>query len=155
MPLVADWWGHQKLYCPKIIKRNKRKVNKKLKNCSKKKKGRRKCLSGKEERKCIKNRKKTKKTEVICTQEERDKKYGKGWKWNTRNCGALNTPKDTKLCKKEKRKRCLKKELGSGSTPKEAREKCRAREGSAQKNRTEEKGQKTETAALKFPAARE
>ena len=58
-----------------------------------------------------------------CTQRERDLKYGKGWPWNTRNCEAL-TKGEKKLCKREKRKRCIQREKSNGKSERSARKKC-------------------------------
>ncbi len=58
-----------------------------------------------------------------CTQRERDLKYGKGWPWNTRNCEAL-TKGEKKLCKREKRKRCIQREKSNGKSERSARKNC-------------------------------
>ena len=45
-----------------------------------------------------------------CTQAERDEKFGKGWRWNTRNCTLLKPKVNQKRCKKDKLKKCIERE---------------------------------------------
>ena len=55
IPLISSVWGLQEFYCPKIVKRRERsrlKKGKKSKDCSKLKKGRRRCFLAEEEKMC-------------------------------------------------------------------------------------------------------
>ena len=57
-----------------------------------------------------KKKKQKRNKEETCTQAERDKKFGKGWRWNTRNCESLKSRADIKRCRRDKLKRCIQKE---------------------------------------------
>ena len=146
IPLVSSIWGLQEFYCPKILKRRERshlKTGKKSKDCSKLKKGRRRCFLAKEEKLCTEKRKKqknkTKKNKAeTCTQAERDVKFGKGWRWNTRNCESLRSKADNKKCKKDKIKRCIQKEIKNNSSS-ESVAKLKCKELSRKKNRSSRK----------------
>ncbi len=67
------------------------------------------------------------KSAAVCTQAERDQKFGRGWKWNTRNCSSL--PKSAKKeCRKEKRQRCVRQKMVDEYMPRKlARQLCKKR----------------------------
>jgi len=92
IPFVADRWGLQNVYCPKIIRKNQ---------------------ETKDKQRCIKMRRK-KNTVNLCTSKEKKlwKQFNQKWPWNTRNCSSLKPRKKKKQCKKEKRLRgCVEKHL--------------------------------------------
>ena len=81
-----------------------------------------------EEKKCLERRRGRNGDWATCTQEERDEKFGKGWKWNTRNCDTL-LKNEKKKCKREKRKRCVRNEKrkSPGMSHNDAKQECRER----------------------------
>ena len=114
-------------YCPEVvkdrIKREKAKCQAKAakkqsekgrkkgpKNCWNKKKGRRKCFE-REAARCARKRAQWNESDPRlkepCDQKDRDVKFGKNWRWNTRNCAALDKTGEGKMCRREKRKRCI------------------------------------------------
>ena len=132
--MISNVWGLHEFYCPKIVKRKERnrlKKGKKSKDCSKLKKGRRRCFLAAEEKMCKEKRKKqenktTKVKTETCTQAERDAKFGKGWRWNTRNCESLKSKSNQKKCKKDKIKRCSEKKIRNHRlSESEAKLKCK------------------------------
>ena len=60
-----------------------------------------------------------------CTQSERDARYGRGWRWNTRNCSSLPASAG-KQCKRAKRRHCVKKQKAAGRSSRSARARCGA-----------------------------
>ena len=89
-------------------------------NCWKKKKGRRKCFE-REVARCSRKRARWEESDPRlkqpCTQKERDAAFGKNWRWNTRNCAALDEFGDEgKRCRREKRKRCIRRLTTSSSS---------------------------------------
>ena len=132
-----DKQGFHEFYCPKAIKKRakgQKKNGKKHEDCSKVKKGRRRCLLAQEEKMCQEKRRKEKVRKrskpskyEICTQADRDAKFGKGWRWNTRNCESLKKS-DKKKCKKDKIKRCTQKEMKkSNLNEADAKAECKRR----------------------------
>ena len=130
-------------YCPKVVKdritRDKaRKAKQQLeksrrkgpRNCWKKKKGRRKCFE-REAARCARKRalwpSNDPRHKDPCTQEERDAHFGKNWRWNTRNCAALDAFGEGKMCRREKRKRCIRRVMASNAllSESEAKQVCR------------------------------
>ena len=123
-------------YCPEVVKdrkmREKAKADAKAKkqsengggkkgpkNCWNKKKGRRKCFE-REEARCSRKRARwdasDPRLKEPCTQKERDAAFGKNWRWNTRNCAALDKVRgEGKRCRREKRKRCIRRLMTTSS----------------------------------------
>ena len=120
LPFIANRRGLEEFYCPKVTRR--RQERRKEKNCSKLKRGKKKCR----ENLCIKGREKSRK-KVTCTQKERDREFGKGWRWNTRDCSSLPRRGEVKRCRREKRRRCIVRLKSKGLTKQEAKSNCKAR----------------------------
>lgn len=109
---MANRWGLQEIYCPKIIKRRQEKKNNPSQKCSKLRKGRKRCVKN-----CV-ARRELNKTDEFCTKKEK-RKWGQKWRWNTRNCGSLKSRNDQRRCKKDKKiqrrlKVCVSKKMKSG-----------------------------------------
>ena len=119
LPFIANRRGLEEFYCPKIKKRRQERRNK---SCSKLKRGKKKCR----ETLCIKKREKNN-SDVTCTQKERDKKFGRGWKWNTRDCSSLPRRREVKKCRREKRRRCIRRHKAGGVTKQQAKLRCKSR----------------------------
>ena len=140
-------------YCPKVvkdrIKKDKAKADKKQKsekgrkkgpkNCWNKKKGRRKCFE-RESARCARKRAQWDQSDPRlkepCSQKDRDVKFGKNWRWNTRNCAALDKlGNEGKICRREKRKRCIRRLTSSPANLSEsdAKQVCR-RKGKKRKS---------------------
>ena len=133
-------------YCPAVVKDRKmrekakaeakarkqsEKENKKgPKNCWNKKKGRRKCFE-REAKRCARKRAQwdasDPRQKAPCTQKDRDASFGKNWRWNTRNCAALDATGEGKMCRREKRKRCIRRVMASNAllSESEAKQVCR------------------------------
>ena len=143
-------------YCPKVVKdritRDKARKAKKQaeksgrkgpRNCWKKKKGRRKCFE-REAARCARKRalwpSNDPRHKDPCTQEERDAHFGKNWRWNTRNCAALDAFGEGKMCRREKRKRCIRRlttttSRGATISEAEAKQVCKRKEKNKKKSR--------------------
>ena len=132
-------------YCPKVVKDRKLREEAKAqakakkqsekgrkkgpKNCWNKKKGRRKCFE-REVARCARKRAQWDESDPRlkqpCTQKERDTAFGKNWRWNTRNCAALDKTGEGKQCRREKRKRCIRRLTSNASiSESDAKQVCR------------------------------
>jgi hypothetical protein len=126
-------------YCPAVVatrrrkataraeRRRRRKEN--VASCWLERRGRRACLA-REERRCGRMRRRLAadhpRQRETCSQGERDRAFGKDWRWNTRNCDSLTDSAEVKKCKRSKRKRCLQRQTKDNAlSDSEAREACR------------------------------
>lgn len=105
LPLVANGWGLQEIYCPKIVDRRQRRQDVRRmgsKSCEILERGKKKC----KERVCLERRRKYNKTE-LCTRKEKKswRQFSGRWRWHTRDCSSLSSRREVKSCKKEKKLR--------------------------------------------------
>ena len=127
-----------KEFCPAVLEARAKKEarrerrRKAPKDCWKEKKNRQKCFA-KEEKACAKLRQtlpaSDPRLKQTCSQSERDEMFGRGWRWNTRNCESLDG-KERRKCKRAKRKRCVRREARKDNTLSdlEAQKICRRKE---------------------------
>ena len=52
---------------------------------------------------------------------------GKGWMWDTRDCSSLPRRREVKVCRREKRRRCIKRQKSKGLAKYEAKLRCQSR----------------------------
>ena len=105
LPFIANRRGWEEFYCPKITKRREERRGKSCRNL---KNGKQKCRE-KEKRKDRKGRR------------------GKGWMWDTRDCSSLPRRREVKVCRREKRRRCIKRQKSKGLAKYEAKLRCQSR----------------------------
>ena len=105
---MANRWGLQEIYCPKLVKRRQRRQNAGRRggsNCERLEKGKekKKC----EERLCLNRRERKYKKTELCTKKEKKswRVFNGRWRWKTRDCSSLSSRRNVKNCKKDKRLR--------------------------------------------------
>ena len=108
LPLVANRWGLQEIYCPKLVnRRRQRRQNARRKgsnSCERLEgKGKKKC----EERLCLEKRQRKSGKAELCTKKEKKswREFNGRWRWKTRDCSSLSSRRDVKKCKKDKKQR--------------------------------------------------
>ena len=125
LPLVANRWGLQEIYCPKLVNRRQRRQHagrKDRNSCERLERGKKRC----EERLCLEKRqsRKNRRTE-LCTKKEKKswREFNGRWRWKTRDCSSLSSRRDIKKCKKDKK---LRKCVGNKLKRKKASDKMSA-----------------------------
>ena len=106
LPLVANRWGLQEVFCPKLVTRRRRRQQAGRRGgnkCERLGKGRKRC----EERLCLDRRQKKNRKTELCTKKERKswREFNGRWRWKTRDCSSLSSRRDVKKCKKDKKLR--------------------------------------------------
>ena len=91
----------EEFYCPKITKRREKRREK---NCRTLKNGEKKCRE----------------------KEKRRGRKGKGWPWESRDCSSLPRRREVKKCRREKRRRCIKRQKSKGLAKYEAKLRCQS-----------------------------